>query len=111
MRKRIATAVVALGLGGTAMLFAGGSAQGHGFSTDPSSRQANCADGKVAGCGAIEHEPQSVEGPKGFPEAGPQDGTIGTELLNTLTSVEQGKVAPANAWSTALTNVKNALRG
>jgi cellobiose transport system substrate-binding protein len=53
---------------------------------------------------------QSVVGIKPF-YIGPDDGTIGTELLNTLTSVEQGKVAPANAWSTALTNVKNALRG
>jgi cellobiose transport system substrate-binding protein len=42
---------------------------------------------------------------------GPEDGTIGTELLNVLTSVEQGKVAPDNAWSTAMTNVKNAVRG
>ncbi|WP_207913903.1 extracellular solute-binding protein [Micromonospora sp. KC213] len=42
---------------------------------------------------------------------GPEDATIGSELLNTLTSVEQGKVEPANAWNTALTNVKNALRG
>jgi cellobiose transport system substrate-binding protein len=53
---------------------------------------------------------QSVVGIKPF-YIGPQDGTIGTELLNTLTSVEQGKVAPANAWNTAMTNVKNALRG
>ena len=53
---------------------------------------------------------QSVLGVKPF-YIGPQDGPIGTELLNTLTSVEQGKVDPANAWSTALTNVKNALRG
>lgn len=42
---------------------------------------------------------------------GPDDATIGSELLNTLTSVEQGKVAPAKAWETAMTNVKNALRG
>jgi cellobiose transport system substrate-binding protein len=42
---------------------------------------------------------------------GLNDATIGTELLNTLTSVEQGKVPPAKAWDTALTNVKNALRG
>lgn len=42
---------------------------------------------------------------------GPDDATIGSELLNTLTSVEQGKVAPDKAWDTALTNVKNALRG
>ncbi len=53
---------------------------------------------------------QSVLGVKPF-YIGPQDGPIGTELLNTLTSVEQGKVDPANAWNTALTNVKNALRG
>jgi len=53
---------------------------------------------------------QSVLGVKPF-YIGPQDGTIGTELLNTLTSVEQGKVDPANAWNTALSNVKNALRG
>ncbi|AXO35269.1 ABC transporter substrate-binding protein [Micromonospora sp. B006] len=52
---------------------------------------------------------QSVLGIKPF-YFGPQDGPIGTEFLNTLTSVEQGKVNPANAWNTALTNVKNAVR-
>lgn len=53
---------------------------------------------------------QSVVGIKPF-YIGPEDGTIGTELLNTLTSVEQGKVDSANAWNTAMTNVKNALHG
>jgi len=76
MRKRITAAVVGLGIGGAALLFTGGSAQGHGFSTDPASRQSNCADGKVSNCGAVQYEPQSVEGPKGFPEAGPKDGSI-----------------------------------
>ncbi|MEU7711533.1 ABC transporter substrate-binding protein [Micromonospora chalcea] len=52
---------------------------------------------------------QSVVGIKPF-YFGPQDGPIGTEFLNTLTSVEQGKVSPAKAWDTALTNVKNAVR-
>jgi cellobiose transport system substrate-binding protein len=42
---------------------------------------------------------------------GPEDGTIGTEFLNVLTSVEQGKVAPDKAWSTAMTNIKNAIKG
>lgn len=42
---------------------------------------------------------------------GLNDAAIGTELLNTLTSVEQGKVKPDRAWDTAMTNVKNALRG
>jgi cellobiose transport system substrate-binding protein len=41
---------------------------------------------------------------------GVHDATIGTELLNTLISVEQGKVKPDKAWDTAVTNVKNALR-
>ena len=76
MRKKIVAAVVSLGLGGSALLFTGGSAQGHGYSQDPTSRQAHCAEGTVSDCGAIEHEPQSVEGPKGFPEAGPEDGSI-----------------------------------
>lgn len=76
MRKKITAAAVGLGLGGAAVLLTGMPAQGHGFSTDPTSRQALCADGKVSDCGAIEHEPQSVEGPKGFPEAGPKDGAI-----------------------------------
>ncbi|MGX7672463.1 ABC transporter substrate-binding protein [Plantactinospora sp. DSM 117369] len=53
---------------------------------------------------------QSVVNIKPF-YIGPDDAAIGSELLNTLTSVEQGKVDPANAWNTALTNVKNALRG
>jgi len=53
---------------------------------------------------------QSVVGIKPF-YIGPDDATIGSELLNALTSVEQGKLAPDEAWSTALTNVKNALRG
>jgi cellobiose transport system substrate-binding protein len=42
---------------------------------------------------------------------GPDDATIGSELINAVISVEQGKLAPDKAWSTALTNVKNALRG
>jgi len=42
---------------------------------------------------------------------GPDDATIGSELLNAVISVEQGKLAPDKAWNTALKNVKNALRG
>jgi len=53
---------------------------------------------------------QSVLGIKPF-YIGPEDATVGSELLNTLISVEQGQVDPANAWNTAMTNVKNGLRG
>jgi cellobiose transport system substrate-binding protein len=53
---------------------------------------------------------RSVVGIKPF-YIGPEDATIGSELINTIISVEQGEVAPDKAWDTAMTNVKNALRG
>ncbi|AYN38566.1 hypothetical protein D9753_06110 [Streptomyces dangxiongensis] len=40
------------------------------------SRRLLCADGAVKGCGEIQWEPQSVEGPKGFPADGPADGRL-----------------------------------
>ncbi|MFF2954368.1 lytic polysaccharide monooxygenase [Kitasatospora sp. NPDC057965] len=51
-------------------------AQSHGYITTPPSRAALCGAGTVTDCGDIRWEPQSVEGPKGFPAAGPADGTI-----------------------------------
>ncbi|MEV3938818.1 lytic polysaccharide monooxygenase [Glycomyces sp. NPDC049804] len=51
-------------------------AWGHGYTSDPPSRSALCASGEVSNCGAISYEPQSVEGTKGFPAAGPADGQI-----------------------------------
>ncbi|MFJ3790558.1 lytic polysaccharide monooxygenase [Kitasatospora sp. NPDC090091] len=51
-------------------------AQSHGYISTPPSRAALCAAGTVADCGEIRWEPQSVEGPKGFPGRGPADGAI-----------------------------------
>jgi predicted carbohydrate-binding protein with CBM5 and CBM33 domain len=51
-------------------------AYGHGYTTGPISRAKNCQDGVVTDCGQIQWEPQSVEGPKGFPQSGPADGTL-----------------------------------
>ncbi|GAA3926851.1 lytic polysaccharide monooxygenase [Actinomadura viridis] len=48
----------------------------HGYTTSPPSRSSLCATGQVQNCGPIQWEPQSVEGPKGFPQAGPADGRI-----------------------------------
>ncbi|SEP49312.1 lytic polysaccharide monooxygenase auxiliary activity family 9 protein [Amycolatopsis saalfeldensis] len=53
-----------------------GVAWGHGYTTAPPSRAYNCSIGAVGDCGDIQYEPQSTEGPKGFPEAGPADGQI-----------------------------------
>ena len=40
-------------------------ASAHGWVTAPASRQAMCATGRVANCGDVQYEPQSVEAPKG----------------------------------------------
>ncbi|WP_328910323.1 lytic polysaccharide monooxygenase [Streptomyces sp. NBC_00234] len=75
MRKRASAAVIGLAIAGASM-FATSSASSHGYTDSPISRQKLCANGTVTGCGAIQWEPQSVEGPKGFPAAGPADGKI-----------------------------------
>ncbi|MEU3305092.1 lytic polysaccharide monooxygenase [Streptomyces sp. NPDC006678] len=75
MRKRIGAAMVGLAVAGTTLL-ATGSASSHGYTDSPLSRQKHCANGTVTNCGDIQWEPQSVEGLKGFPAAGPADGTI-----------------------------------
>ncbi|WP_329107020.1 lytic polysaccharide monooxygenase [Micromonospora sp. NBC_01699] len=50
----------------TSTLVVAAPAQAHGYISSPPSRQANCAQGRVANCGQIQWEPQSVEGPKGL---------------------------------------------
>lgn len=74
------TRKIILSIAGAAVLAVSASmaalAWGHGYNSDPPSRSALCASGAVSNCGAISYEPQSVEGPKGFPAAGPVDGQI-----------------------------------
>ncbi|RSS35600.1 lytic polysaccharide monooxygenase [Streptomyces sp. WAC08241] len=76
MRRKITSLLLGLGLVGGTLLTATGSAQGHGYTDSPVSRQQVCGNGTVRGCGQIQWEPPSVEGPKGFPARGPVDGTI-----------------------------------
>lgn len=63
-------------------------AWGHGYTSDPPSRSALCATGEVTDCGAISYEPQSVEGPKGFPAAGPADGEICSAGLDQFAELD-----------------------
>ncbi|KUJ66234.1 chitin-binding protein [Streptomyces albus subsp. albus] len=76
MRRKITKAVLGLSLATASVLAFGGSAYSHGYTDAPISRQKLCANGTVKNCGPIQWEPQSVEGPKGFPNLGPADGTI-----------------------------------
>ncbi|MER5325624.1 lytic polysaccharide monooxygenase [Streptosporangium roseum] len=65
MRRTInflAAAIIAIG----ATVFIATPAHAHGYISSPPSRQAMCAQGRVANCGEIIYEPQSVEGPKGL---------------------------------------------
>lgn len=48
----------------------------HGYVDGPASRAYLCKTGANTDCGAIVYEPQSLEAPKGFPQAGPADGKI-----------------------------------
>ncbi|MFB9236559.1 lytic polysaccharide monooxygenase [Plantactinospora siamensis] len=65
MRVRILLPLAVVGglLGGLAVATP---AAAHGYVSAPPSRQALCAQGRVANCGPIQYEPQSVEGPKGL---------------------------------------------
>lgn len=58
------------------MILFSGIAFGHGYVEGPASRAALCKSGQNTDCGAIIYEPQSLEAPKGFPNAGPADGKI-----------------------------------
>ncbi|GGL28499.1 lytic polysaccharide monooxygenase [Planomonospora parontospora] len=63
--RRTATLLTMAAVSFGATVFAASPALAHGYVSSPPSRQAMCAQGRVANCGAIVYEPQSVEGPKG----------------------------------------------
>lgn len=48
----------------------------HGYIMYPPSRAFLCSVGVNKNCGAIQYQPQSIEGIKGFPLNGPKDGEI-----------------------------------
>lgn len=61
----------------------------HGFVTSPPSRSYQCQLGVNSNCGPVQYEPQSIEGPQGFPSGGPADGHLasgGKENFSALDS-------------------------
>ena len=72
---------------------------GHGYVESPPSRGLACKTGLSSGCGQVQYEPQSVEGPDGWPSGGPADGTLAAAgranfgQLNDQTSTRWGKTA------------------
>ena len=79
---------------------------GHGYIVD--SRSHFCQTHQNSGCGAVQYEPQSVEGPDRFPETGPADGTIASAGLSRFANLNEQtpirwKKSPISAGSNAFT--------
>ncbi|MFD4988018.1 lytic polysaccharide monooxygenase [Streptomyces sp. NPDC058374] len=97
-KKTYAAVVGAATLG--ALAFSTGGASSHGYTDQPLSRQKLCANGTVGNCGAIQWEPQSVEGPKGFPAAGPADGAICSAGNTGFKQLDAAKTPGGADWPT-----------
>ncbi|WP_394433773.1 lytic polysaccharide monooxygenase auxiliary activity family 9 protein [Streptomyces sp. SGAir0957] len=97
--KKLYAAMLGLTTAGAFALSAGG-ASGHGYTDLPISRQKLCANGTVANCGNIQWEPQSVEGPKGFPASGPADGQICSGNHGEFGQLNAAKQPNGQAWPT-----------
>jgi len=64
-------------------------AHAHGYVSNPPSRNILCKQGVNLGCGAIQYEPQSLEGLSGFPSGGPVDGRIASAGLAGFSPLDE----------------------
>jgi chitin-binding protein len=81
-----------------ALVLSSGGASGHGYTDLPISRQKLCQNGTVTNCGSIQWEPQSVEGPKGFPASGPADGQICNGGVSHFSQLSAPRTPSGGAW-------------
>ncbi|MFD8299949.1 lytic polysaccharide monooxygenase [Streptomyces bauhiniae] len=95
----LSAAVLGMATAGAFVLSTGG-ASGHGYTDLPVSRQKQCQNGSVTNCGDIQWEPQSVEGPKGFPGAGPGDGQLCSGGNSRFGQLNAPKTPGGGAWPT-----------
>ncbi|MEU6666290.1 lytic polysaccharide monooxygenase [Streptomyces sp. NPDC046727] len=101
MRTKTKLSAVVLGaVTAGAFALSTGGASGHGYTDLPISRQKLCQNGTVTDCGQIQWEPQSVEGPKGFPAAGPADGQICNAGLGQFAQLSAPRTPSGAAWPT-----------
>ncbi|GAA2255897.1 chitin-binding protein [Streptomyces ruber] len=101
MRQKTKWSAAVVGLATTgALMVSSGGASSHGYTDLPVSRQKFCQNGTVANCGNIQWEPQSVEGPKGFPAAGPADGQLCSAGLGQFNQLNSPTKPDGGAWPT-----------
>ncbi|MGI5443521.1 lytic polysaccharide monooxygenase auxiliary activity family 9 protein [Streptomyces shenzhenensis] len=98
-QTKLSAVVVGLATAGALALSSGG-ASGHGYTDLPVSRQKLCQNGTVANCGDIQWEPQSVEGLKGFPAAGPADGQLCNGGVSRFAQLSSPTTPSGGAWPT-----------
>lgn len=64
-------------------------ATAHGYISAPESRSLLCSKGGNSNCGPIQYEPQSLEGPSGYPSGGPADGRLASAGLTQFGSMDE----------------------
>lgn len=94
-KRRLSLAGIAVGALALTVSTSVPLAYGHGWTNSPVSRAKLCQQGAVQNCGAIQWEPQSVEGPKGFPAAGPADGVLCSAGLSQFHELDDQR---GGAW-------------
>jgi predicted carbohydrate-binding protein with CBM5 and CBM33 domain len=99
--RRTTLAGIAIGALALTGVTAVPTAYGHGYTTSPTSRAKHCANGTVQNCGQIQWEPQSTEGPKGFPNAGPADGKLCSAGIAAFSQLDDQR---SGAWPTTQLN-------
>ncbi|SMD26884.1 lytic polysaccharide monooxygenase [Kibdelosporangium aridum] len=94
--RRLVISVIAL----VTMVSATTVASAHGFQHTLPSRAYLCNIGRIP-CGDIKYEPQSVEGPNQFPQAGPADGELCSGGLPQFGELNKTRVSKSMPWPTA----------
>lgn len=61
----------------------------HGYLSQPEARGLLCRSGANSQCGAVQWEPQSLEGFSGYPERGPADGQIASAGLSQFGALDE----------------------
>ena len=65
----------------------------HGYIKQPEARGYLCKLGENSQCGAVQWEPQSLEGYSGFPQNGPADGQIASAGLAQFSPLNEQTVS------------------
>lgn len=86
--RRAGLTLLATAVATVMLMLLGGQAYAHGYTNAPISRAYFCELGTARDCGPIQWEPQSVEGPKGFPARGPADGRLCSANLTQFAQLD-----------------------